>query len=89
MTSCDNDKQGEYSAIARTARRCIRAYMDVLHKGLYSDSVLAALSTSELTVLREMMLEMYDDYPVMEVGNAMLFVDDEIKRRKELVGTGE
>jgi hypothetical protein len=36
-----------------------------------------------------MMLEMYDDYPVMEVGNAMLFVDDEIKRRKELVGTGE
>jgi hypothetical protein len=63
MTSYHNDEQRDYSAVARTARRCIRAYMDVLHKGLYSDSVLAALSTSELTVLREMMLEMYDDYP--------------------------
>jgi hypothetical protein len=89
MTDYHNDEQGDYSAIARTARRCIRAYVDVLHKGLYSDSVLAALSTAEMAVLREMVLEMYDDYPVMEVGNCILFIDDEINRRKELAGTGE
>jgi hypothetical protein len=63
--------------------------MDVLHKGLYSDSILSALSTTELSILREMMLEMYDDYPVMEVGNAILFVDDEIKQRETVAGTGE
>ena len=89
MTSYHKVIQGDYSAIARTARRCIRAYMDVLHKGLYSDSILSALSTTELSILREMMLEMYDDYPVMEVGNAILFVDDEIKQRETVAGTGE
>ena len=89
MTNYDNDTQGDYSAMARTARRCIRAYMDFLHGGLHADSIVSALSTTEMAVLREMVLEMYDDYPVMEVDNCILFIDDEINRRKELAGTGE
>ena len=89
MTSYHNDKQGDYSAIARIALRCMRVYMDLLHKGLYSDVILSALSTTEIAVLREMMLEMYDDYDVMNVGNAILFVDDELKRREAVAGTGD
>jgi hypothetical protein len=89
MTSYHNAIQGDYSAMARTARRCIRAYMDLLHGGLYADSIVSTLSTAEMAVLREMVLEMYDDYPVMEVGNCILFIDDEINRRKELAGTGD
>jgi hypothetical protein len=42
-----------------------------------------------VAVLREMVIEMYDSYPLMEVGNCVLFIDDEIKRRKELAGSGE
>jgi hypothetical protein len=81
MTSYQNDTQGTYSAIARIALRCMRVYMDLLHGGLYEDSLLSTLSTTEIAVLREMMLAMYDDYDVMNVGNAILFVDDELKRR--------
>ena len=89
MTSYHNDEQRDYSAVARTARRCIRAYMDLLHGGLYADSIVSALSTTEMAVLREMVLEMYDDYPVMEVGNCILFIDDEINRREAVAGTGD
>jgi hypothetical protein len=47
------------------------------------------LSELELTVLREMMLEMFDDHRLMKVGNCLLFIDDEIKRRKDFVATEE
>jgi len=42
---------------------------------------LSALSNKELLVLRKMVLELYDDYPLMEAGNAVLFIDNEIERR--------
>jgi hypothetical protein len=87
MTSYQNDTPGDYSAIARIALRCMRVYMDLLHGGLYEDSMLSTLSTTEIAVLREMMLAMYDDYDVMNVGNAILFVDDELKRRGAVAGT--
>ena len=82
MTSYDNYTQGDCLAIARITLRCMRAYRSLLHGGLYEDSMLSALSTSEIAVLREMMLEVYDDYDVMNVGNAILFLDDEVKRRE-------
>ena len=65
----------------------MRVYVDLLHRGLYEESMLSSLSTTELAVLREMMLAMYEDYDVMNVGNAILFVDDEIKRREAVAGT--
>jgi hypothetical protein len=36
----------------------------------------------ELAVLREMVIELYDSYPLMDVGNCVLFIDDEIHRRE-------
>ena len=62
--------------------------MDLLHGGLYEDSMLSTVSTTELAVLREMMLATFDDYDVMNVGNAILFVDDEMKRREAVAGSG-
>jgi hypothetical protein len=44
--------------------------------------MLSTLSTTEITVLRQMMLEVYDDYDVMNVGNAILFLDDGVERRE-------
>jgi hypothetical protein len=38
-------------------------------------------------VLREMILEVYDDYDVMNGGTAILFVDDEVKQREDVTGT--
>ena len=87
MTSYENDIQSDYLGIARTALRCMRVYVDLLHRGLYEKSMLSTLSTTEIAVLREMMLAMYDDYDVMNVGNAILFVDDEMKRREAVAGT--
>jgi hypothetical protein len=87
MTNHSNNTQGDHSAIARIALRCMRVYKDLLHGGLYGDSMLAALSATEVAVLREMMLETYDDYDVMNVGNAILFLDDEAKRREAVGGT--
>lgn len=88
MTRDNKETQGDYLAIARIALRCMRVYMDLLHRGLYEESMLSTLSTLELAVVREMMLAMYDDYDVMNVGNAILFVDDEIKRRGKGAGSG-
>ena len=88
MTTNNNHTQGDYSAVARIALRCMRVYMDLLHKGLYEESMFSRLSTTELAVLREMMLAMYEDYDVMNVGNAILFVDDELKRRGSVAGSG-
>jgi hypothetical protein len=66
----------------RTARRCIRVYCAFLH-GKHPDSVdLSSLSNKELAVLREMVIEMYDFYPLMDVGNCVLLIDDEIHRRE-------
>ena len=87
MTNYKNQTQGDYSAIARMALRCMRVYTDLLHRGLYKDSILSTLSTAEIAILRQMMLETYDDYDVMNVGNASLFVDDEMKRREVVAGT--
>ena len=64
----------------------MRVYMDLLHRGLYEESMVSSLSTTELAVLREMILAMYEDYDVMNVGNAILFVDDELKRRGAVAG---
>ena len=63
MTTYNNDTQGDYSAIARIALRCMRVYRDLLRRGLY------------------------DNYDVRNVGNAILFVDDEIKRREAVART--
>jgi len=63
--------------------------MDLLHRGLYADYIMSALSTTEMAVLRGMGLEMYDDCPVIEVGNCVLFIDDEINRREAVAGTGD
>ena len=55
MTSYQNDIQSDYLGIARTALRCMRVYVDLLHRCLYEKSMLSTLSTTELAVLREMM----------------------------------
>jgi hypothetical protein len=86
MTSDHNHTQKDYSAIARTALRYMRVYMALLHGGLYDDSMLSTLSITEIAVLRQMMLEVYDDYDVMRVGNAILFLDDEVERREAVAG---
>ena len=55
MTSYQTDTQKDYSAIARTVLRYMRVYMALLHGGLYDDSMLSTLSTTEIAVLRQMM----------------------------------
>ena len=70
------------ATLFRAARRCIRVYCALLH-GQHPETVdLSSLSAIELAVLREMVIEMYDSYPFMEVGNCVLFIDDAIHRRE-------
>ena len=88
MTNHQNDTQGDCTAIAGIALRCMRVYMDLLHRGLFEHYMLSTLSTTEVAILREMMLATYDDYDVMNVGNAILFVDDELRRRGPVAETG-
>ena len=83
MTNYDKAAQVDYATIVGTARCCIRVYLDLLHNYRANTVDLSLLSQLALTVLREMVLEMYDDYPLMEAGNCVLFIEDEIKRRAE------
>jgi len=72
------------TAASRAARRCIRVYCALLH-GQHPETVdLSSLSAIELAVLREMVIEMYDSYPLMEVGNCVLLIDDEIHRSERV-----
>jgi len=81
-----NDAFG-YATIFRTARRCIRAYCALLHRPQRANLVdLSSLSNMEVAVLREMVMEMFESYRLMEVGNCVLFIDDEIQRRKDCAG---
>ena len=80
----------EYATIFRAARRCIRAYCALLH-GLQPPELvdLSSFTDMEVAVLREMVMEMFGFYPFMDAGNCVLFIDDEVERRKELEGGGD
>lgn len=83
----DSNELFDRATIFRTARRCIRVFCGLLHSPQRANLVdLSSLSNMAVAVLREMVIEMYDSYPLMEVGNCVLFINDEIQRRKKLAG---
>ena len=58
--------------------RLVRIYHDVLARG---DAALPALADDELWAAREMLLEMWDSFSLMQVGNLIIVIDEELARR--------
>ncbi len=78
MTPDGQDAQTGRDDIGSMARRLIHAYHSVLDRG---DEVLPSLSDPELAAVREMLMEMWDSFTLMRVGNLVIFIDEEIARR--------
>ena len=60
------------------ARRLIRAYHDVVHNG---HDVLGSLCDLELVAVRAMLHEMWHSMRLMDIGNLVLDIDEELQRR--------
>ena len=74
----------DLGTVLATARRSIRLYFAFLHGVGGRDAVdLSSQSDLDLAMVNEMMGEMYGSYDVMNVGNAVLFIQEEIMWRKE------
>ncbi len=79
MTLPTSDDPVLCDLVAIIARRLIRAYHDVVARG---PEVFPTLTIVELVAVRAMLHEMWDAMSLMNAGNLVLFIDEELTRRR-------